>query len=499
MRIDGCFRTDQTGNGLHMSQHAIEDLVEDSIRLVDACALPKADKQAWVHGLLRVQALYDTSLTWFRMDEILIGLDVLSRTAAPPETEAVDGWQTGEDETGYLRVDENGAFVYRLLDETSPVPLPGVFVETMQLAFDNKAFPLVHDWYGLLVNGWWDGTLDTSLGFPDGFESLVADANMKRARSLADRTARRVDPDPDRDEDLTVPDLQEALSLAADPEQEACLRYLLSPGSSAATLRRDFAMAMARKARGNDFIIDRLEQAFSRLGWTRVPDTDTDRWLWILDVDGHRRFAHFQLHPELKLLMCELGIEHALMLRWQQRTASTEFHNVHFYRIGTVFLPEELGQGKRIHAFGGWKFDIAGSERTLEATLKQIESAIPMMVQAYFDFIDDTFQERYFRTTPDQLLSVLLDGEIIPEDVLFDSPQAVLLAFAMHARDRGNLTLADDCVRKLEKRMQDRPRKSAYDIQYVEPFVRRWQSGDRNAPMPPVLHAKLALHLQRLA
>ncbi|TQV00581.1 hypothetical protein DB821_11420, partial [Xanthomonas perforans] len=63
-----------------MSQHAIEDVIERAIYLVDRSTQNAAHQAALIHALLHLQARYDTGLTWLRMHEVLLRHGVLVRT-----------------------------------------------------------------------------------------------------------------------------------------------------------------------------------------------------------------------------------------------------------------------------------------------------------------------------------------------------------------------------------------------------------------------------------
>ncbi|WP_241093541.1 hypothetical protein [Xanthomonas sp.] len=99
----------------------------------------------------------------------------------------------------------------------------------------------------------------------------------------------------------------------------------------------------------------------------------------------------------------------------------------------------------------------------------------------------------------DTLLHLLEEGDddgVVPPYVLFDSPDSLLLAFVFHHLDRGDAAGAAAIVERLHARQAARTRLSPWHRDHLVPFLRQWDAGRRDMPMPPVLHALLASHLR---
>ena len=130
-----------------MSQHDIEDLVEDSIRSVLASDHDNAAKRRLAARLYRFQYLFDTSDTYGRLK---------------PQLEAI----------GFVE------------DQADEPPLPLLDAVAAVIASDDDR-TLVHDWVGLLARSIDDG--DARDEVPAAFSELAQDASALAIRAAAVR------------------------------------------------------------------------------------------------------------------------------------------------------------------------------------------------------------------------------------------------------------------------------------------------------------------------
>src|SRR5690606_5488257 len=140
---------------------------------------------------------------------------------------------------------------------------------------------------------------------------------------------------------------------------------------------------------------------------------------------------------EEKLLRCQQGLQHPLLLAWQKRNPSTEVHQLHFYQNVQISLPDTWIDGnKHLHFLGGWKFDITQSKKTLEGRVDNLIEALDLVGDRYFDYLINQFPSHFFERDPERLLHLITEGDdetgIIPDYVLFDSPYSILFTFAIH-------------------------------------------------------------------
>lgn len=493
-----------------MSQHAIEDLVEHTIRLVDRSDAEDARKAALIGALLQLQARYDTGLTWFRLSGILLRHGVLQRTPvasvedaglrARAEAAQAPGWLDEAGDEVYVQCEDGARVLYRQPGPAVPLPLPDLFEAVLALAETAGDTELGTDWYGLLVNGWLDGTFDAGDGVPATLDGLLASAPLQAIRALAARNAfkrRR-----GAHEDLALPRLADGID-ADETEREYGLRFFLQPKRAPAALRAARDRALARRERAARLIPAlveaRLGDAMRAGGWRPVAAERDGQWIWVMDADGQRRFAWFTHDAGLGELIFQLGLQHARLLAWERREASEALHDLHFQHMAVGFMPEPVRGGPDIGAFGGWALDPARPDAQLAAAIDRLAAALPDAFAGYFGFVDRHFPEPLFARDPDVLLHLLEEGDedgTVPPDVLFDSADSLLLAFAFHRLERGEDAAAESMVARLKARLAQRGRLNPWLRDCLVPFLRRWDEGGRAPPMPPVLHALLAAHLR---
>jgi hypothetical protein len=280
-----------------MSQHAIEDLVETTIYLIDRSALDPARQAALIHGLLDLQARYDTSLTWFRMTEVLLRQGVLLRTRLDALADATlraradaadwPGWIEHEGDPLYLEWEDDARVLYRQTAPETALPLPVLLHDVLALADQADDGALFADWYALLVNGWLEDVFGAEDGIAISLEGLLASDTLQAIRTLAARRGlerRRGVP-----EALTLPRLADAGD-RDDVERSAGLRFFLEPKRRPSALRAARDKALAQQARVRELIpalvAQRLDGPLLRLGWMSVTAAPAPRRHWIRERDG---------------------------------------------------------------------------------------------------------------------------------------------------------------------------------------------------------------------
>jgi hypothetical protein len=493
-----------------MSQHAIEDLVENTIHLVDRSTLDGARQAEMIHGLLDLQARYDTSLIWFRLPDVLLRHGVLVRTPAQALTDtalraqalAADapGWLGHEDDAAYLEWEGQARVLYRQAKAGTSLPVSKLFRDVLALADEADDTDLFTDWYALLANGWLDDTFTAEDGIAATLDGLLASDDLQAIRALAARRGlkrRRGVP-----EALALPRSNDSIE-QGDVERSAVLRFFLEPKRKPAALLTARDKARAQQARVREVIPALIEQhlgsALHAPGWSPVPTDTAFQWRWTRERDDSRQFLWATHDAKLGVLMVQAGLQHAQLLAWQQRAATTQLHDLHFQDIAAGFLGQHILHSKDIGAFGGWVLNPADSDAQLHAALDRLAAALPALDTNYFDFITRQFSESLFARNVDTLLHLLEEGDddgAVPPYVLFDSPDSLLLAFVFHHLQRGDEAAAMAIVERLQARQAARGRLSPWHRDHLAPFLQQWDEGRRDLPMPPVLHALLVDHLR---
>ncbi|KAB7772552.1 hypothetical protein [Xanthomonas maliensis] len=495
-----------------MSQHAVEDLIEASIHLIDRSALPPERQAALIHALLQLQARYDTGLTWLRMIDVLLRHGVLTQTPAAtladPQMRAQamaaerSGWLEGAHGAVYLRLDDQRRLLYQSRVIDTQVPLDTLFHAMLTLADHAEAPSLFADWYGLLVNGWLEEVFTAQDGIAPTLDGLLASEPLQAIRGLAARRGlprRRGVAD-----ELSLPRLADHTTSDAI-ERTAGLRFFLQPKRTPKALRtaRDQAQAQHQRLQTliPSLVLQRLAPPMQANNWSQLPSDAPGHWCWMRDHAGSRQLLWLQHDPAIGELSVHLGLQHAQLLAWQQQTVSTHLHAVHFYTMASAWLAPELRTSRAVGAYGGWALDVAASDTHLSHTLNRLAEGLPTAADAYFSFLAAQFPLALLNRDPDTLLQLLDAGDangVVPPEVLFDSPDSLLLAFVFQYQSQGEQAAASAMVARLRERLQARSRLSPWHRTYLQPFVQQWEAGRRDLSMPPVLHALLVKHMSHL-
>ena len=494
-----------------MSQHAIEDLVEETIRLVDGADAPGIDKTGLIRGLLALQARYDTSLTWFRLPDILIRRDVLRRQ---PLAEIIDaptqvavaatrapGWavDANGDPLGYVRHEGGQPILYRLTDPQPPAPCAELFLAIAKLADLHDDTRLFTDWYGLMVRAWADHALDQAHGFPRQLAALAQQPALCAIRDIA--VARKIKRRRGAPDELMLPRLSDELS--DDVEHEYGLRFFLDLGKSVDALRKALAKAEARQQVSAVLIPELVDaqvgQRLLHAGWRPRGDAGVGHWLWRREVGAQHQVVWCEFDEKVGMLLCLMGLQHRLLLNWQQRAPSEHLHELHFYQAATHTMPEAVRNSDKVNGFGGWKLDPGKSAKLLTASMTELAELLPPALDAWFVDVERQFPDAFFQQDVDELIDQMVYGVggtgVVPDHVLFSNPDSLLLAFAYHHRDRGDTARADAMIARVRQRLAARSRSNAWTDRYLTPVLDAWAAGRRDLPMPPLLHMKLAMHL----
>lgn len=505
-----------------MAQHAIEDLIEETVYLIDKADAPDQQKREWLASLYSVQSLYDTGYTHFRVIDILLKYRFVYRIllSDQPDTfqsfEGNTGWiknyltdevayATHEDGQIYLYIDAGSRNWARLceiglLNENDCTPLttsPALQLinDLLREAEKQQRLELITQWYGLLVNSYLDGTFGTNEGLSDNFDDLLRNPAFLNIREIAQRN--QVKRNKRLHEDIRLPLLADEVTASGGPEKEYIARLFLELRKTSQVLQKGFEQACKAHENGanltGELLNGSLNAQMVASGWLTALQPTPNIWLWYKDVSAGRRFAWVIYEEDDKALIAYQGLQHKLLLKWQQRKADIELAHLHFYQMVIASVPEDRLQDKKIiHPHGGWYFDAGKPRKTLQANIDHLANSLALAETAYFNYLDAHFPEAYFTRDPQELVLLAEDGVdgtgVVPEHVLFDSAYSILLVFAYHYQainEPGRTKLMLDLI---EEKLKNKSRRNAYDERYLSPLLTASHNGRLSQPMPPIYH-----------
>ncbi len=503
-----------------MAEHTIEDLVEDTVLLIDQASWSASLKRDYLASAFNIQRYFDTGYTHFRVMDILLKYGFVYRISLDRHADFAtiknveDGWikseHTGEpsyakheDGQIYLYIDAGDQNWQRLCEEQqlhgpacvapSIVKVHEFLAEILEEAERKNQYELLLRWYAFFVYEFLQEAFPENDPAENNFINIVGSLPMLSIREIAERN--RVNAP-----NVRLPRLADEIRLAENIDKEYVARFFLDWKKSPAALKTSFEKALDKQAKGSSIVgelIDgQLKEMLQAQQWIYVPQEKENTRCWYKDLSEGRLFVWIALETEDKFLMCQLGLQHRLLLKWQQRAADLQLPHLHFYKMAISALPEEQQDDTKIfHPLGGWNFDLGKSRKALQKQLVHLIQTIGLSEKSFVGQINKEFPENFFKRAPESLIKLIEEGEdntgIIPEYVLFGSPHAILLSFAYHYLDQAKIKEAYATIDMLRHRVQAKTRLSAYETMYLQAFLAGENEDVLKRPMPPVYHALL--------
>ncbi|MEO1437023.1 MAG: hypothetical protein AAFV80_15895 [Bacteroidota bacterium] len=408
-----------------MSFHQLEDIVEDAIRFIHQTTLPRGHQRDLIYRLYTFHDREDTSYTRFRVKAILEEVGYLFQwpIAQHPDADrfpdyfsnfnpAETQWIHGDVASASMPVyASEGQFFFEYGDEfwkriRSSLPaddqvvpversLVALFREVLELSInhEDKSFPI--RWYATFVNSVLEFYLDKSDGLPDSFSDWLKDTELTRIRALAIQHKALLFSDQDDDDELTVlPDLASELEFETKPDRQAIIRFLLAVETPTEQIVADYQKAIQTKPDLGkleliaDFFTDQFGEEWT-LGLRNI-EAEKGMVTFIREHQEAKLFLTLILDydMELKVLSCRLCIQLPEILEWQGREASPLPQHQHFGELILSYLSDELIESnKHLSNWGGWKYSMRSSKKTLIQRLDNlwecIQTALPQVVEIY--------------------------------------------------------------------------------------------------------------------
>jgi|GEM_PF-4044512 len=439
-----------------MSQHEIEGLIEDSVRMIAAQeSLTRNERRTYFQWLYAFQTRHDCGYTHFRVKDILMESGFLFERplAEHPEfshpkiikqldTVNVDGYlwlksPSRDFETAYVHKTENGdlSFFYdyghalwEKLNGGGKVPeippdIPNEFTLTrdmMKIAIDTDSTTLAMNWYAYLCHVIIELEVSNetdSVWKNATFEARLEHAHLKDLREMAENC------EPKKYKEdwgyLRLPKWREEKDMVdqSHPHDMSSLRYLLDFKitlekllvAHAKSVKNAGKMAGMLKA-----LPEQLDAAyFTENGWAYAGETianSNPSWVWYKDINGtedafgedYIRAFVFVSHSVVDAaLWCHFGVQSGQILKWQKRQPSTWVGNIHFSQwIAILMSTEETDTNKHVDDLGLWKFASSQSVATTKNRLENMAEMIETYSGKYFNKATQRYSENTLGLKP---------------------------------------------------------------------------------------------------
>ncbi|PUB25905.1 hypothetical protein C8J95_11272 [Elizabethkingia sp. YR214] len=513
-----------------MSMHEIEDLVEETVYLVDRSSkYDLGTKRSILYNLYNIQAMFDTGYTHFRVMDILLKNHFVYKIPIAQyfqlgitEAQLPDdgGWiyDEAQNTIAYAEREKGIMYLYcdageegwkrlckqnvlQRADQLPPQKMCAVqtAVAVLTEAETQQEMGLLKQWYSFFVNSLLQGDFGNEESISNTFEGLLANQSFIEIRAIAQRY--RLDKQKKRknsDDYLSFPGLKASLFRTTEIEKTYIVRYLLELSKSAEKLHTIYKKDKQTIEKGPEkinLIYPVVNAHFAPLHWKYLEIEKAKSWLWYKDISdeqyggpGHRQFIMLELDVKEKTLFCKQALQHSLILKWQQKFPDLLPENWHFYYDTSGWLPDEFTQ-KNIHlgSWGSWKFDIKQSKKLIKSHLENLIAGLE--ITGYFDFLLDQFPKKFSGQDPQKIIYLLENGEgekgIVPKHVLFDSKITTLIAFAKIYMEQGDPEKAANMIGQIEKIAATERISPLQKNTIIEPVLHHWLK-NKEIIFPPV-------------
>ena len=332
-----------------MSMHEIEDLVEESVRMVLATDRSQDQKVATIGELYLVQEWFDTGDTTGRLTDELRAI-------------------------GYVDAEKPR--------HTALLRLAG---DVMHEADAAGRVDIVQGWLALALRAITE--LELTDQIPKTFEGMLAEGDGSRIRAIALKSG--LHSRWRKEFFMRVPSWSSTKTLfpPLDPERlerRFILRFLSDAKSEEAKIGADYRAEKARIEGLSDLPLFTLpERVIKRAPLVYLGFESLQQWRRFVFADsmeapardGARLFVVIEHSNDLNLLTFEVRVQSGLLLSWQGKQDGSRIADTHFRLNAAMLVPEEeLDQDEGYHSFGGWPFKLNQSAKILDSRLAAILS-----------------------------------------------------------------------------------------------------------------------------
>lgn len=509
-----------------MSMHEIEDIIEETVHLINNADLPPTKKRDHLYNLYKLEYYFDTSYTHFRVIDILLKYKYVYRLPLEthPEykkaTSVLDiaeideygGWVKSptEEFNVYGKKEEGEIFLYGdagsaiweawvnagvLAGDNAIAPARSTVPETvlaiLQLAEAKKNKTLLNEWYAFFANGVLEFYFGENENVSKDFIALSSDPVIIAVRNIAQQNELGKKRKKNGEEAfLLLPSLLNEVRLTNTTDAEYRAKLFLD-------LKKDLPSLISAYKKSSisasdvEIKVSNIKKAIQDdfPGWHFISEEgnaiDKIKWQWYNDgtdkYGTHRLFILVEYDADLKIVVATLAFQHALILKWQQRKLDDKLSHTHFNYNLVGFLPdEETEKNKLISNYGGWKYDVKKSEKVLAKSLQDFTSCLKKGTEAYFEFVTSEFPDTYFTRNADEMIEEF-EGFYISKNVLVDSRYYIPLLFYFYFNDKGDKVKSTVYIQRA-KELGEQCKKMQRD-DFLQPFFDAYNAG-KNPALP---------------
>lgn len=495
-----------------MSYHAIENLVEDAVHLIENSDVLPTDKRNLFFNLYRFQNYFDTGYTVLRCYEILIKNNFIQKLPIqkhPDFNKHTDYFHSSyfrenewilsdvtqpEGESVYVLKEHNNVFFIpqfgaklweRLFpkdDKPNETLITEMFLKLMGISLKAGNELLTKNLYLALVNGFLENDLSYNEGFHQNFKDWLTDETLLKIREIF--TANNLLKITKKQTDFEIPKLRRELELAYE-ERIPKVRFLLDSKNSLEVIKADFDKNLASD-KNSDWRMSFCPEELEKNGWS-LWKTETEKASSInsmifykvikdrANLLPHQLYAEIEFDKELKGIACHLLFQHGLLSEWQDIRSNSGRLNYHFKQdLYNILADSDYDiPDRKFNNFGLWRFDWNASEKTIAIKLKELVDLMMVSETVYIDKIHRYFPFHFFSKSAEEYVQLFEEMIYAPKDLIVFDLKAILLLLIYKAYIESDFDKAESIIKTFEERLPPQfKEKNQWYNEEIAPFFK---------------------------
>lgn len=504
-----------------MSYHAIENLVEDAVHLLEGSDLSDAEQRKIIFNLYQFQNRFDTSYTVLRCFPYLEKIGFIKKLPIaqhPDYKKNPDYFKNLEDsdwllsdinneeadvvfqEDGYLFPEYGSETWERLLaaghwkeapEEVTHIPIPHLIAEMIDLSEKQGNKQLMHNFYLAFVNAYLEADIGTEEGLSKDFEQWVNNPDLIRLHELLSQ--HDLLKFKKKETDFEFPRLSDELSGLIDPDERAKVSMLMDPKKS---VEKIYASYLKEKKAAVELpqhiamISSMVKEKMEISSWIFLEEMveqplDKYKWVWYKDLsDGvrtSRLFTEICLEVNLSSIFAIQYVQHGLLLEWQEKSLSTNLEDAQFKTNPFELIYNDKVE-KNLNFLGLWVLPLKSSGKRIATSTEHFLQYLDAVGTGYFDRINKEFPKPFFAKPFNSYIKIFESMEPISDFLLFNDLYSISEIFIHNLIHQGKEKEALKIYDTMEGRLTDRFRENIpwYKNEFL-PFIKAIKAGKKPA------------------
>lgn len=509
-----------------MSYHAVENLVEGAVQLIEESKLPVEEQRKLIYNLYGFQNKFDTGYTVLRCFPFLEKIAFVKKLPVDqhPDFKKAPAYFSNLEESNWIYADVNladdGDVVYyekgfifpeygsqlwqrlvkagkwkEAIEKPQDTPVLRLIIDMIALAEKHGETLLMHNFYLAFLNAYLEFDIDSTDGIPERFEDWINNPELLQFRELFVR--HNLLQIKKKEADFNIPSRSGELTLDSDPGRLAKIDFLMNTKKTVEKIYQSYQKALnALKGVVSmvEAVGDLVKRELEKREWIFVPEVEeqnskTFKWLWYKDVPSthytNRVFTEIILETEYSSLLAKHYVQHGLLLEWQEMPLTTSLVDAHFETNHIELIDDELEE-KDLNDFGLWMVPLKSKQDVLAKSVALFLDFIAPLDAIYLEKINVIFPKPFFSKPYKSYVDIFESDEPISDFLLISNLYSISLLFIHKLVQEGKIAEALSINEAQESRLTDMFRQTIawYRESYV-PYIEAIKIGQK--PILPQL------------